>query len=291
MKKPASSWWLRWRWRVQLASTVALNSYFLTGAKGVCAPALNCWACPAAITSCPLGAMQNAAGLARLDPQAGGAALAYALGAMLALGAVLGRFMCGWLCPFGWLQDLLARLSRRKLRLPAWTGYLRYAFLVGLVLVVPYFTTVAWFSKVCPQGALQGGLLQPLLNPGLRASIGTLWYLKQVMLLGWLVAFVFLRRPFCRLMCPLGAIFGLFYRVSLWQIRVDPYRCVNCGWCEQVCPAGLDPSRHAHNSTLCLSCLECTACPHEAITTGPIWRLGATQPPPEAGTEPALKNV
>lgn len=266
---------------VQALSTVALNLAFvralypLKGAGGVCSPVLNCWACPGAVTSCPIGALQHAAAEARLTVHGGGSWVSvlpyYVLGSLFLFGVTLGRFMCGWLCPFGWLQDLLGRVQRRKLRLPAWTGYLRYVFLVGLVLVVPYYTSVQWFSKVCPQGALQGGLLQPLLDPSLRGGIGAWWWFKEAMLVGWLVAFLFLQRPFCRLMCPLGAIFALFYGFSALQFRLDPGQCVDCGLCQRVCPAGLDPRRQV-GSHLCVSCLECRRCPRGAIAAVPVWK-------------------
>ncbi len=276
MKESRTPRWLKGRGKVQALSTVVLNSYFLKDLTGgFCVPVLNCWACPAAIASCPLGALQHASGEAGLLLKSGAAPLSvipfYILGTLMAFSVLLGRFMCGWLCPFGWLQDLLARLSRRKFYLPAWTGYLRYVFLVGLVFVVPYLTTEQWFSKVCPQGALQGGIFQPLVDPSLRAGMGTFWYIKQTMLVAWLVAFVFIRRPFCRLMCPLGAIFALFNRVSILQTKFDPNRCTNCGWCQERCPAGLDPCRQV-NSHLCISCLECQKCPQGAISLVPIWR-------------------
>jgi polyferredoxin len=257
-----------------------LNSYFLKGwTGGTCAPVLNCWACPAAVTSCPIGALQHYSAQARLTlgtvpfwqllPL-------YPLGLMLACGVLGGRLMCGWLCPFGWLQDLLGKLTRYKINLPNWTGYLRYVFLVGLVFVAPYYTSEQWFSKICPQGALQGGLLQPLVDPSLRPLLKHLWYLKLGMLFGWLATFVLMRRPFCRVMCPLGAIFSLFYGTAVWQIRLNPDKCNNCGWCERICPAGLDP-RHEAGNLLCVSCLECQGCPRGAITSGLIWQKGSTE--------------
>ena len=287
-RPPHRTFWLARRGWIQALSTALLNLAFLKpllplkAAGGVCCPVLNCWACPGAVTSCPIGALQHASGEARLLVATGTSWAAvvpyYVLGTLFLFSVTLGRFMCGWLCPFGWLQDLVARVQRRKLRLPAWTGYLRYAFLIGLVFLAPYFTSVQWFSKLCPQGALQGGLLQPLVHPELRAGIGTLWYLKQAMLLGWLAAFVFIRRPFCRLMCPLGAIFSLCYGISALQIRLDPDKCVDCGWCEQACPAGLKP-RQQVGSHLCISCLECQACPHGAIAAMPIWKSTPEEPP------------
>ncbi|NLO73931.1 MAG: 4Fe-4S binding protein [candidate division WS1 bacterium] len=286
MRRPQAPRLAVWRTQVQAISTVVLNSYFLKSwTGGLCVPVLNCWSCPSAIGSCPLGAMQHYAGQARSAlSQASFWSLLplYPLGLMLACAVLGGRLMCGWLCPFGWLQDLLGKLQRRKLRLPAWTGHLRYVFLVGLVFVVPYYTARQAFSEICPMGALQGGWFQPLLYPELRAGMQELWWAKQAVLLAWLAAFLFVRRPFCRLMCPLGALFSLFYGTALWQIRLNPYKCNDCGWCEAICPAGLDPRREV-GSPLCISCLECQGCPQGAIVSGPVWKLGTAPPLPEEG--------
>ncbi len=284
----ASSWLLRHRFVVQVLSLVVANSYFLQRAKGFCYPVLNCWACPGASFACPIGALQNAssdAGYtipgARSLPAGIVAALPlYVLGTLLVCGAVFGRMMCGWLCPFGWLQEQVGRLRRRKLLVPPVAGYVRYGVLVSLVLIVPYFTHTPWFSKLCPQGALQGGLLQPLLDPDLRPLMQEWWWIKQAILVVTLIAMVLWRRPFCAVVCPLGAIFSLAHRFSAWDIRWEQHRCVNCLWCVRHCPQGIDP-RRAVNGHMCVGCLECQQCPYDAIYSAPKWappRAGAAGP-------------
>jgi ferredoxin-type protein NapH len=286
MRRPRAPRLAVWRTRVQAISTILLNSYFLkTWTGGLCVPALNCWACPSASGACPLGAIQHYVGQARSalsEASIWSLLPLYPLGLMLAFAVLGGRLMCGWLCPFGWLQDLLGKLQRRKLRLPAWTGYLRHVFLVGLVFVVPYYTARLAFCETCPMGALQGGWFQPLVYPDLREGIHGLWWAKQAVLLAWLAASLFIRRPFCRLVCPLGALFSLFYRTSVWQISLDPYKCNDCGWCETICPAGLDPRREV-GGALCVSCMECQECPQGAIVSGPIWKLWPGSPQAEEG--------
>jgi len=262
VEKKRRPWYLRFRRLIQFVSLLVVNSSFLVGlgARGVCFPVLNCWACPAAAFACPLGALQNAVADARVIV----VLPLYILGSMIAVSAIFGRMMCGWLCPFGLFQELVGRLNRRPWTLPRWTGYLKYAVLVGLVIVVPYLTGIPWFCKLCPQGALEGGILQPLLHAELRPLIGSWWYIKIAILLGVMLAAVFYRRPFCHAVCPLGALFSLFNRISLVRLRFEAEKCTDCGWCVQHCPQGIDPRRDL-DSHLCIGCLECAKCPFDAI--------------------------
>jgi len=274
MKQPAGPRWIYYRGYIQFFSALLANSYFLRGLKGFCYPGLNCWSCPAANFACPIGALQYSTiaargGLAAGKPLASVLPL-YVLGTLVVCGALLGRMMCGWLCPFGWLQDLMGRLRRGKYKLPQWTGYMRYVILVGAVFVIPYYTGVPWFTKLCPQGALQGGIFQPLLYPELRPGIQTMWYIKQGILAATLMAMIFTRRPFCIVICPLGAIFSLFNRWSAWQIKYDAAACTDCGWCVANCPVGIDPRREVDGAN-CISCLECQKCPYGAIYSQPRW--------------------
>ena len=272
-------WLLRNRFAIQALSFVLANSFFLNRFKGFCYPVLNCWACPGANFACPIGALQNASSDAGYVIPGSDhplkAALAaiplYALGTLLLGMAFFGRMMCGWLCPFGWLQDQMARLRKRHWRLWRPLTYLRYPILVMLVFVVPYYTHTPWFSKLCPQGALEGGLLQPLFNPALRDMMRGWWWLKQAILAVTLVAIVLWRRPFCGVICPLGALFSLAHRWSAWDIRWDEGQCVNCMWCVRHCPTAIDPRRDV-NGIACVGCLECQKCPYEAIHSRPMWQ-------------------
>ncbi len=251
---------LRLRLPIQILATFAVNALFLYDLRGICVPVLNCWACPYASFACPMGALQNSM------PSLRATVLApiYILGSLLAISAILGRSMCGWLCPFGLVQDLLGRLRRRQWRMPRWMGYLKYVMLVVAGLILPYLTFTPWFCEFCPQGALQGGILQPILNPSLRAMIGTLYYVKMGILAAFLVGSVFIRRPFCHSFCALGAIFSLLNRVSLVRMEYDREKCTDCMWCVKACPAGIDP-RTDLNGNACVSCMECAKCPFDAI--------------------------
>ena len=275
---PRHPWWLRNRFWVQVASLVLANSFFLRHFKGFCYPVLNCWSCPGANFACPIGALQNACSDAGYRIPGAPSLLQgilasipiYVLGTLFLFSSLFGRMMCGWLCPFGWLQEQVGRLRRKKLPIPNALSYLRYAVLVVLVLIIPYYTHTPWFSKLCPQGALQGGLLQPLVDPSVREMMQSWWWAKQAILIVVVVAMVLWRRPFCATVCPLGAIFSLFNRVSAWDIRFDQDKCVNCLWCVKHCPQGIDPRRDV-NGHKCVGCLECQKCPYGAIHSAPKW--------------------
>lgn len=254
------AWLLRVRrWPIQLLSALGMNSYFLADPlKALPCWGLNCYACPAAAFSCPIGTLQHFV-IVRQFP-------AYVLGVLGLAGSIAGRWSCGWLCPFGFLQDLLYRLKVPKLRLrTGWWGKLRYAVLALLVVVVAYVTLEPWFCKLCPQGALEGAIPQVLLHPELRESIGWFYWLKIAILAGFLGWMAVTKRPFCRFFCPLGAIWSPFNRISLVQLRVDLPSCRGCDRCREVCPTDIsvydDP-----NSDQCIRCLACVkACPHEVI--------------------------
>ncbi len=107
----------------QGAGAVLSNAYvqgFLSASlyqgplKNACTPLLNCYACPSALLSCPIGTVQHFMA-ARTVPF-------YALGTLSVVGVSVGRMTCGTLCPFGALQDLLFKLRVRKVPVPPWSS-------------------------------------------------------------------------------------------------------------------------------------------------------------------------
>lgn len=257
------SLFLRMRLRVQILAAFAFNALFIYDLRGICIPALNCWACPIASFACPMGALQNSMPALRATILAP----IYILGSIVLACAIMGRSMCGWLCPFGLVQDLMGRIRTHQARMPHWMGYLKYVILISMGLVLPFLTFEPVFCKFCPQGALQGGIFQPLVDPSLREWIGTFWFIKLGILAAFLVGSVFLRRPFCHSFCALGAIFSLFTRAGLLKIRYYRDKCTDCMWCVRACPAGIDP-RTDLNGMNCVGCMECAKCPFAAIETG-----------------------
>lgn len=230
----------------------------------ICAPVFHCYACPLAAFACPLGILAQFSALH---------ALPYvALGTLGLIGTLFGGFVCGWACPFGWLQDLAAKISPAKIEIPTWSGYMRYAVLIGLVFAVPWIWGEGhrlFFCRICPVGAVE--VAAPAAIQARAAGQPVIWpnTLKIVVTLLVLVSMFVIRRPWCRVLCPLGAIFGLFNRFSMFTVRFDPSRCNKCGLCPETCNYGVDKNVRADDFR-CNRCLECARCKACQIT--PAWK-------------------
>ena len=272
---------------IQAAAAVLANGYLVGFAQGkiftgptkaLCVPILNCYSCPGALGACPIGALQNALGGAwRSVPF-------YVLGSLMLFGIVLGRLICGFLCPFGFMQDLLHKIPIRKIAVPPrvdrvlrWVKYVMlFGVVIGLSLLV---TTEAGITPpffcefICPAGTLEAGIPLLLADPTLRAVAGVLFDWKMLVLIAVVVAAVLIPRPFCRYLCPLGALYGLFNRFSLYQLHVNRDRCIGCGRCDAVCPMAVQV-RQTPNSAECIRCSSCKhACPTQAIESSWQWGL------------------
>lgn len=238
--------------------------------KYVCTPGLNCYSCPGAFASCPIGSLQ-----ATLNSRDYYVSL-YVAGILVVTGTFLGRFVCGFLCPFGLVQDLLFKIPFvKKIRtLPGekFLRWLRYLILLVFVILLPVFVMditglgQPWFCKyICPAGTLEGGIPQTLLNQNLRGAIGFLFKWKVSILVVTVISSIIIYRPFCRYICPLGAIYGLFNKVSFYRYKVDPDKCTKCGACQKICKLNIKVYENP-NSLDCIRCGECKAgCPKKAI--------------------------
>lgn len=255
---------MRLRRFFQLGSSVGINSYFKgfttqsvcqTQSKSICVPVLNCYACPSALFSCPIGTMQHFM-VVHAIPY-------YVIGFLGLIGTAIGRMPCGTLCAFGYFQDLLYRLSSVKVRIPAFMRPFRYWVLVILVIVLPWMTAENWFSKLCPMGTLIGGLPWVTISTDVRSMIKDLFWIKVAMLIFFSVSAVVAKRPFCQIICPLGAFLGLFNRFSLIRLRWDADKCTHCKKCQELCPMDI-AVWEGENTGHCIRCLDCTDC--EAIT-------------------------
>lgn len=267
------------RLSVQIVFTAVSNGYLLGFQKGgiyqgsskrFCVPGLNCYSCPGAVGSCPIGSLQAVLNSKNFNISF------YLLGFFMIIGALLGRFVCGWLCPFGLVQDLLHKIpfgkKIEKVPFDKQLRYLKYiillVFVIGLPLLVTNYAGYGdpWFCKyICPSGTLTAGIPLVLHNAALQEAVGALFFWKVTLLLLTIYAAIKVYRPFCKYLCPLGAIYGLFNRFSLYRLEVDPERCTSCGRCAKQCAMGVNVFTNP-NSAECIRCGKCIdQCPQGAI--------------------------
>ena len=271
---------------VQILSAIGINSYFFAipkkaiyqgPLKGFPCPTLNCYACPLARFACPIGSLQHYAAIRAMP--------FYLMGVFGVTGFSVGRAPCGWLCPFGFIQDLLYKIKTFKIQIPRFMSYLKFAILVIVAILLPYLTHESWFSKVCPVGLLEGGIPIIAWNPKtgglaeLRHLIGWLFFAKLGILMFILGLSVISKRPFCRLFCPLGAILAVFNKVSLLQInrKRGEYNCEDCNMCKSVCPMDVNIYQDLTDID-CIRCGKCIyECPEGALFITPSIFKGKTQ--------------
>lgn len=245
--------------------------------KQFCNPGLNCYSCPAAGFACPIGALQAVNGSMQFSFSF------YVTGLLLAFGVLLGRAVCGWLCPFGLFQELIHKIPSPKLHLKKGFLSVKYMVLVVFVVILPVAVMdymgmgkPAFCQYICPAGTLEGGLSLLAAHESLRTAVGTLFSLKMAILILTVIGCVFFYRFFCRVLCPLGAIYGLFNRISIFHLEIDSHKCIGCGKCKEACKMEVDPVK-APDSMECIRCGACVdACPTGAVCLGFSAKCGKT---------------
>lgn len=272
------------RLAIQIAFMALSNGYvvgFLKGkiyqgpGKKLCLPGLNCYSCPGALGACPIGSLQAVLGSPKFQMSF------YVVGFFLFTGAILGRVVCGFLCPFGLVQDLLYKIpffAKRK-NMPGHKGlvWIKYVVLALMVVILPMFALNAygisdpWFCKyLCPSGTLFGGIPLIATNDGLQQALGGLFIWKMSVLLVILVWSLWVYRPFCKYLCPLGAIYGWFNPIALSRFQMDKEACIDCKKCKAACPMDI-PVYAKPNSAECIKCGKCLqACPTDCIEVA-LW--------------------
>lgn len=184
---------------------------------------------------------------------------------------VLGRFFCGWICPFGTLHHFVGWLSGRRTQQQRLDGNryrrrnaFKYYVLAGVIVAAAF-------------GSLQIGLLDPIATlyrsftvavwPAADYTTGLIFRQPPAFRLSWLVGFLLVLflvlntwspRFFCRVLCPLGALMGVLARFSLWRIDRDPVKCTDCDLCLQACEGAADPQSHLRKAEcyVCMNCLD-----------------------------------
>ena len=241
--------------------------------KQLCVPGMNCYSCPGAKGSCPIGALQAVIGSPKYKFSY------YVVGCLFFVGALIGRGVCGYLCPFGLVQDLLHKIPFVK-KIETFKGdrplrKAKYLILLVFVILLPLFLVdiigqgAPYFCKlICPVGMLEGGIPLVWMNSSMRGAIGFLYAWKGLILLLTILLSVIIYRPFCKYICPLGAIYSLFNSVSFFRYTLDHQKCIHCGRCKAVCEMQCDPVQNC-NDLECIRCGKCkNVCPVDAIACG-----------------------
>ena len=244
------------------------NKNPVTSTKQFCAPGINCYSCPGAVAACPLGSLQGSYSADR-------STLFYVCGTLLLYAILFGRMICGWLCPFGLIQELLYKIKSPKLKKNPVTrvlSFFKYVVLVFFAGIVPIAyalrnTPMPTFCKyICLAGTIEGGLLLLANKANENVFFPMLGYLftwKFMLMVSIVVGSVFIFRLFCRFICPLGALYGLFNKISFFGVKVDEEKCTHCNLCIAHCKCDI---KHVGDQE-CISCGECiNVCPTKAIS-------------------------
>jgi len=227
---------------------------------GFCAPVFHCYACPLATFACPIGVLANFSAL-HLIPF-------LTIGLLVVVGALVGSLFCGWACPFGLLQDLGAKVPTYKLELPRWTGHFRFVVLGVTVLAIPYFfgePHPLFICRICPAGGVEAAIPGAIKQAWTGQPVAWPNTLKLTIIGVFIGSILFIRRPWCRVLCPLGGIFSAFNRTSAFFLRSDGDTCTDCQRCGKLCRYNIEPQK-SPNDLRCIRCLECTRCSLGALT-------------------------
>lgn len=177
---------------------------------------------------------------------------------LLAITLLGGAFYCGWLCPFGLVQDLVSgvgrRLGVRKRKVtPALHNALIYGRYILAVAAALWVADIVFtFLGVEPYGSMLGILAGHMPS---TAALAVLAFFTIVS--------IFYERAFCRYLCPEGAKFGAISLARMVTVRRNPHTCVKCGKCDRACPMQINVSKVENlRSPQCINCMECVAtCP------------------------------
>ncbi len=253
--------------------------------KGICVPGLNCYSCPGAIGACPIGSLQTFLGSRTFKfPY-------YVLGLLIFFGVLLGRTVCGFLCPFGLLQDLLYKIPFVK-KIKSFKGdrllrKVKYAVLILTVIVLPvFFKLIPVFCKyLCPSGTLSGILLG-VADSSIGKLFGGQFMFKAAILTSVVLLSILIARPFCKYLCPLGALYAPFNKISLIRMNVDSGKCIGCGQCSRVCDMCVDPVSSPADPE-CIRCGKCVInCPRGALKIG----ISSPESKPKHGSVPRCRH-
>lgn len=237
--------------------------------KNICVPGLNCYSCPGAIATCPIGSLQSSLFRSNRRLNIIDRIPFYIIGLMVLFGIIFGRIICGFLCPFGLIQELIYKIKTPKIKKSSITykfTYIKYLILIIFVIIIPLVLLYPGFCKfICPAGTLEAGIFHVIANENFREIIGALFFWKVLLLLAIIIMSLFMYRFFCRFICPLGAFYSLFNKISIFGLRIDNDKCINCGECTKNCL--MDVQKVGDRE-----CIECGECINKCKVNAIKWK-------------------
>ncbi|HEY4675036.1 MAG TPA: 4Fe-4S binding protein [Candidatus Bathyarchaeia archaeon] len=220
-----------------------------------------------------------------------------AVASFLIVGIFIGKSLCGWVCPFGFVQDLIGYVRRKQTDLSPRTHetmlYVKYAILALVLLISVTFAAskllgvsgtyegalgifaYAPFTAISPSETLFATLPRMVLNfrnalvqnqaVDILSGIGSLppLFWAQIVIMGAVLVFAaYVPRSWCRYLCPHGAIMGVMNRFSFIGLKREPFKCTRgeCRVCVEVCPTRvkiLDLPWEKFSDPDCIYCLKC----------------------------------
>ncbi|GAB6075524.1 4Fe-4S binding protein [Desulfurobacterium crinifex] len=216
--------------------------------KSIPFPIMNCYACPASVYSCPIGTLSHFLVISKIP--------LLTVGVIAAVSSTFGRWICGWICPFGLIQDLLHKIPSMKFDLPRPFVYVKYLMLIFGVILLPFLFKEHYFCMVCPTGTIEAGIYWVAASSMILNMAGPFFLFKLAFGSMFLYGSIFIKRPFCRYICPLGAFFSIFNKLSIVDLKVEKEDCIECNLCKKSCPVNY-PIYEDSNSPACLRCLNC----------------------------------
>jgi ferredoxin-type protein NapH len=192
---------------------------------------------------------------------------------IVAIYLIFGRAFCGWVCPMDFLFELVNKTKRwREINISPMTGYV----LVLTFLALSYIFSVPVFTNYLSHltnffRALTGGIFYALDFP---VNITVVMYSSGIILL-LLVLEYFFPRLWCRALCPVGRLYGIFNKVSLLKLKFQEGQCKECNVCERVCYMGVNITSHLDQSSLRdTNCIYCGRCVRSCGTKGKLVKIG-----------------